>query len=776
MKVVAIKSAAKAVDGRQVQFDDGSRLADDVQKALVDPQRYCPIFSGPCAIREDSLTLRHVTGEIEIRAPQQLLEIAFELCDGRNTQLEVLERFEQQSASPTTAADFAEFLNFLASEGVLIDAALGCAHHNAYAFQRSSFGKGDHPSVTRKIAERFASSDESKKGAPQSRIMKVGDSPLDEFFNERQSCYTFDAVSPSQPDFLKFLWSLAGIVNNEHPRLSGRRIAHRTIASAGAMHLLEVYVVAQRSVGDIPPGVYRVEYPREKAVCLRLVNEKQWLLPRAFGKPWQLKYATGAVFLAARTEIGALRYRNRSLQYLFMEAGAALQNASLSASKLGLGFATIGSYYEDIATKICELDTQLIFGSAIFGSMPKTKQLDLEKSGNQFDLAWVQGYSDRYSLPFYMCRVELKSDRPDLSPTWGRGQDPWVAVLKAQAEAVERLGYHEPRNLVIGKLTCVPGALDPQQFIRYGRSQYKDPAFPYRPLDKHADYAWATGRDLLSGSVVRVMADLVFARDALCASYPQLPPPYAQMTSSGCAAGRNEEDAVYRGLLELIERDAFTRHWLSQSAGSFIRPDCFPKQILMRVRALEQAGCVVSIQKLDSEWANVAMISAQNKAQHFTTMSTAAHPIFTDAVFSALEECEGRVFSHFSEHRATLNSFDEVTSPDHHFEIYRFKKYFRKADHVLFEKNTSRSLLKWPSPEPVNNLKRLLQRFKSAGKRPIVIDITPSNPTIDQGRARLAVVKTFVPSLMPIYFGHKREPLGMCSRVHWNSKFPHPFP
>ncbi len=50
------------------------------------------------------------------------------------------------------------------------------------------------------------------------------------------------------------LWSMCGVVSTHHERL-GPSIARRTVASAGAMHLLKLFVVLREPAGPLKPGV-----------------------------------------------------------------------------------------------------------------------------------------------------------------------------------------------------------------------------------------------------------------------------------------------------------------------------------------------------------------------------------------------------------------------------------------------------------------------------------------------------------------------------------------
>jgi ribosomal protein S12 methylthiotransferase accessory factor len=509
-------------------------------------------------------------------------------------------------------------------------------------------------------------------------------------------------------------------------------------------------------------------------VVLELLGAGHELMPRAFGKPWEVTYATGAIFLAADAQVAAMRYRNRSVQYLFMEAGAALHNAGLSAPRLGMGFATIGGYYETTVAKMCRLGDELILGSAIFGAKPTPEQIRLIDRSPDLDFAWVDSEAARFSMPFHLARAKVMTADDDRPHTWGRDTDPWLAFRKAAAEAIEREGFREPRRLTSGSLVSLKNAVDPALFVKYSDRQYAAPGFPYQRFDPEAIHLWTAGTDLLTGRAVRVLAELVFPRSRLAAHGAMPARAFSQVTSSGCAASTSVDDATRRALLEVIERDAFMRHWLAQTGGCVVAPSRFKADIRSRIAALEQTGCRIVVQKLDSPWAQVCLVAAQHEAQHFTTMGTSAHSDFSTALAGALDETEARVYAWIHGHKPEVGAPEEVGTTEHHFELYGLKRYFRRADRVLFPENPATGARLATSK--AGSTQELVERFAAKGIHPVIVDITPELCFVDQGRTRLSVVKALVPGLLPISFGYQREPLGMVPRVHPGSKFPHPFP
>lgn len=738
-----------------------------VLASVHDPARLSPMLAGTSLIQGNHLTVRTAHEEIEIDAPKALLRLVFRLCDGTRTISEIL-------AMPAAAAheDFGDFMAFLLQEGALIDANLAAVHANRYALQGSPFGLAASSAVSNQICRRFLWNKEAVFDATGEAPIEVGAVPLDSFFDRRMSSYTYDDKPVSADQLHALLWSLAGVVRTDHPRV-GYVTPQRTIASAGGMHLVQVWVALQKQVGPHAPGVYRVTYPAERQIALNKVTDDHGLIPRAFGRPWDLAFATGAVFLAADPVVGAMRYRSRSLQYLFMEAGAALHNGGLSAAALDMGYATIGGYYEAVIQRMCATDA-LVLGSAVFGARATDEQQRLVWRAPEVEFAWVEEASGPFSMGFHLARAKVKTPDDDRPHTWGRDTDPWMAMRKALAEAIEREGFRQPRDIVVATASSLPGAIDPRQVISYADFQYT-PDFTYLPFAEDGSYPWAVGISLVDGKPVHVLAELVFSRASLAAAGFATARPYTQVTSSGCAAGVSRDDAGFRALMEVVERDAFMRHWLAQTPGVTIPRSLLPHATQQRVAALQAAGCAITLQHLPSDFGHVALVAAQHAERHFTTMGTAAGRDLVGALENALEELEARVYAWLHGHVPSIAEPEQVTLTEHHFELYGHRKYFRRADRVLFPKAATQ-LEALPPSRPQETLAELVNVFAARALRPILVDITPTECFIDQGRTRLDVVKAFVPGLLPISFGYQREPLGMVSRIHPGSKFPHPFP
>jgi ribosomal protein S12 methylthiotransferase accessory factor len=333
-----------------------------VQATLHDGERVCPVFAGPALLREGRLRLRAPSCELVVTAPEALVTCAFDLCDGARTLQQVVDEAPDELRS-----QLHDFLRDLLAHGVMVDASLLTLHSSAYAHQGSPYGVPASRKCTMGIGRRFGATTDATVRASEASTRAVGPVPLSTFFAQRVSASEFGGPPVTEEALLQFLWSIAGVVSSTHERL-GNAIPRRTIASAGAMHLLQVVVVLLQPVGGYTPGAYRVVYPAAAAVALRWIAPEHGRLPGAFVDPSPLAGATGAVFVSADVKVAAMRYRNRAVQYLFMEAGAALQNAGLTAPQLGMGFLTVGGYREDAVERLCECAGNTVLGSGIFGA------------------------------------------------------------------------------------------------------------------------------------------------------------------------------------------------------------------------------------------------------------------------------------------------------------------------------------------------------------------------------------------------------------------------
>jgi ribosomal protein S12 methylthiotransferase accessory factor len=738
------------------------------ESSYTDPARLCPIPAGPALLDGTCWTVQLPQSDARIEAPAALLRRVATACDGTRSVLDIV----AATRPAPMRAKVQALLHDLLGAGVLVDAALYTVAAQRFAWTPPTIGLRAEKAVWQQVRHRFglAIHDTTTLGPAVA-------TPLDALLDQRCSVRTFNDRAVEETSLRSYLWLLGGITAVVPAGTQASLPARRTVPSAGATHAIRPYVVLQRPVGPWAAGAYEVQYPAARRLRLRPVDAAQpgpaWL-PRAVLHPGMLRFAAGMVFLVADPRLAAIKYLGRGLQFLFIEAGAALQNAALAAPALGLAMSAYGGYVEPVAAEGLRLGPDdTVLASAIFGPPPTDEQTRLAAEATPVEFEWRPSSAPHYTLPFHHGRVRswpLPATGPD---GWGRSADPWLAYLKATVEACERRAMGTPRAVQLARRVDWEAALDPRSVIRYRPEQFQQRGADLRPFDDHLLCGWVTGQQLNIGRPVQVLAEQVYLPTALDETFPGSLAGYVRTSSSGCAGHTAPAPAREAAILELVERDAFMRAWLTQQPGTGISLRGLPGDLARRAQALQQAGCTLALQVLASPWATVALACAQHHGRHFTAVSAAARMTLHEALGSAMEEMEAIVFARLHEPEAARIMPRDVRSPRDHGALYGTARHYRRADALLHAPSTRTfATLAKADAQPSDTA---LQRLLDAGRDVVMVDISAPHSTIDDGRTAVTVVRALVPGLVPISFGYGREPLGCLDRVDRRGRFPHPF-
>ncbi|MCS0635418.1 YcaO-like family protein [Streptomyces sp. LP05-1] len=194
------------------------------------------------------------------------------------------------------------------------------------------------------------------------------------------------------------------------------------------------------------------------------------------------------------------------------------------------------------------------------------------------------------------------ADRVSLGTTFG---DPEGARIAAVAEAVERYcgnrlpppGHPDaPRRATAAQLRSEGHRLyGPGDVPVYADWQYGRPGFAYRPLTEDTPALWARATDDGAPTLVPVALSHLNWRQG---EYRSLPRTH-HLNYAGIATGQGLPDAVERGLLEVVERDALELWWHLDGPARGIDPHSVP--------GLDQdlAGCALDVHlvEMPSEFA-----------------------------------------------------------------------------------------------------------------------------------------------------------------------------
>ncbi len=138
-------------------------------------------------------------------------------------------------------------------------------------------------------------------------------------------------------------------------------------------------------------------------------------------------------------------------------------------------------------------------------------------------------------------------------------------------EAIERyssLSYDSDAMIRARNTELGDHAIDLSKIITYSNGQYNSEGFPYYRPSENTEFAWVRGSELLSGKPALVPASLIYLN-----YQPSNPAEMIlQAVTSGYGAGRTIWQAIFSGICEVIERDAFSCHWMLQKSGIELVP------------------------------------------------------------------------------------------------------------------------------------------------------------------------------------------------------------
>jgi SagB-type dehydrogenase family enzyme len=161
---------------------------------------------------------------------------------------------------------------------------------------------------------------------------------------ERRSVRQYSDEPLRLPELAQLLWAAQGITS---PR------GFRTSPSAGALYPLEVYAVVG-SVEDIAPGIYWYHTREHELVSVADGDQRDALADAALGQSFVGEAAVDLV-VTAIYERTTVKYGERGVRYVHIEAGHAAQNVLLQATALGLGAVPVGAFLDQSVARILDL-------------------------------------------------------------------------------------------------------------------------------------------------------------------------------------------------------------------------------------------------------------------------------------------------------------------------------------------------------------------------------------------------------------------------------------
>lgn len=157
---------------------------------------------------------------------------------------------------------------------------------------------------------------------------------LEQALRQRRSVRRYAARPLELAQVSRLLWAAQGV--------TGPADHYRTVPSAGALHPLELYLVAGE-VSGLAPGVYHYRAPDGALDKVKDGDLRQALYDAALAQDC-VRSAPASVVISADYQRTARKYGDRAQRYVHIDAGHASQNLYLQATALGLGTVAVGAF------------------------------------------------------------------------------------------------------------------------------------------------------------------------------------------------------------------------------------------------------------------------------------------------------------------------------------------------------------------------------------------------------------------------------------------------
>ena len=144
-----------------------------------------------------------------------------------------------------------------------------------------------------------------------------------------------------------------------------------------------------------------------------------------------------------------------------------------------------------------------------------------------------------------------------------------IALMRVLGEGLERycLEHYKPKIELIGTIQDVKtDYLDPSNFNAFSNNQLAKSNFKKFRRNSKSVFRWTKGLSLKRKKSILIPAQLVSFNYVLMKNEPTILFPI----STGTATGLSLDDAIYRGICEIIERDSFMISYLNKLPSSHV--------------------------------------------------------------------------------------------------------------------------------------------------------------------------------------------------------------
>lgn len=376
----------------------------------------------------------------------------------------------------------------------------------------------------------------------------------------------------------------------------------------------------------------------------------------------------------------------------------------------------------------------------------------------------LNGKTHDLMSPFADASVNLPLLTAD-EGTAGRTHSYRESELTAILEGLERYCGLTPRD----KRTVIRDsyrnladqALDPVKVGVHAKEQYARPGFPFKPFDPDRPIDWVWGYSFQKERPILVPKLLAY----YCLGCGE--DGFVYETSNGCALGGSLVEAIFYGILEVVERDSFLMTWYAQLPIPRLDPSSANNQelhlMINRLKAVTGYDLYLFNATMENGIPSVWAVAKNRRSKGANIICAAgSHLNPVRAVKSAIHELAGMMPMLEEKFEANRDKYEQmlhdpflVQQMEDHSMLYSLPQSEERLQFLLDENRPLRTFdeeFKWMArhADLTNDLKDILQVFRRLNLDVIVVDQT----TPEIRRNGLHCVKVLIPGMLPMTFGY----------------------
>ena len=408
-------------------------------------------------------------------------------------------------------------------------------------------------------------------------------------------------------------------------------------------------------------------------------------------------------------------------------------------------------------------------------------------------------------MPMFSAEMPiLKTNATEIG--YGRSDTKNSSEMVAILEALERHAAHSPKNYksaVRGNYhSLAENALNPEDLILHTPEQTKEAEFRLAPYSDSLEYNWTWCYSIADERPILVPEQSIYF---YLLNDKENVNRFVYETSSGCALGGAKEEAIFYGLLESVERDAYMTTWYGRFTPKEIDlrsiKDKRIESLIHRVKASGLSIYAFDIRVgIDVPIVWCMIVDESDTAPVKSYCAAGAHLIPENAIYSAMVEVisamgiyQKSLPEQVNKAKGMYSDHSKVTEMHDHVLLYSLPQTYEQLS-FLFSSQPANTLEELYGENYQDNfsdnltedLEKLVSKVKVYAKDIIVADLTfkelqPHN---------LHCVKVLTPGLMPVTFGHQYRRVSLdrvnqfavsegkkaFSSVNELNQFPHNFP